>query len=95
LERAALGACLSGLLLNMPLLNRLDYARSVLRVGVDGVRAMQPGLQSNRTLKKKTASWWLSRIGDAVASLLADSLAGNTNIEVLDISYKVHMFQRS
>jgi Leucine Rich repeat len=49
-ESTSLGSCLFGLMQNMPQLNRLDCSHSVL--GVEGVRAFQPALQTNRTLKQ-------------------------------------------
>jgi hypothetical protein len=47
LEGGALGASLCGLVQNMPQLQRFDCRDCVLRV--EGVRALQPALRSNRT----------------------------------------------
>jgi Ran GTPase-activating protein (RanGAP) involved in mRNA processing and transport len=68
---------------NMPQLQRLDCSESALRV--EGVRALQPSLQANRTLKE--LSLWGCEIGNEGISVLADSLAGNTTIDILKIGY--------
>jgi hypothetical protein len=82
-EDVALGSCLSGLLLNIvPQLQHLGLSFGDL--DVEAVRAFQPGLQTNRSLKQ------LSLVGcshgDESFRLIADALVGNTTIEYLDIS---------
>jgi hypothetical protein len=84
LKGAALGACLSGLLQNMTQLQRLDCYGYHLRV--EGVRAVQPGLQSNRTLKELTLDLYTN--GNDGIRLLADALAGNTTMDALSIVSK-------
>jgi Leucine Rich repeat len=85
LEGAVLGACLSGLLgTDMPLqLQRLDCIYS--RLGAEGVRALQPALQENRTLRKLNLT--CCRLEDDGIRIIADSLVGNTIMDVLDIGW--------
>jgi hypothetical protein len=81
LRGAVLGACFSGLMQNMPQLQRLECSG----LGVEGVRAFQPALQANRTLKELDLSQ--CEIGDEAIRLLANALTGNTTMEVLNISF--------
>jgi hypothetical protein len=74
LERAALGHCLARLMHNMAQLRRLECSHCYLEAA--GVRAFQPTLQSNRTLKELI----LKDI-----RLLADALVGDDTLEILDI----------
>jgi Ran GTPase-activating protein (RanGAP) involved in mRNA processing and transport len=67
---------------NMPQLQRLGCQYSNLTA--EGVRAFQPALQANRTLKELDLRG--CDIGDEGIRLLADALAGNRIMEVLDIS---------
>jgi hypothetical protein len=84
LDGAAFGTCLAGLFQNMPQLQRLDCTDCVLRV--EGVRAFQPALQVNKTLKELIL--WDCSIGNDGFRLIADALVGgrNTTINLLDIS---------
>jgi Leucine Rich repeat len=82
LQGRALGASLGGLLQNIPQLQRLFCADCALRV--EGVCAFQPALQMNRTLKE--LSLMECSIGNTGVLRLADTLVGNTVMEVLDIS---------
>jgi Leucine Rich repeat len=50
-----------------------------------GVRAIQPGLQVNRTLRELDLS--SCGIGDDGIRLIADALVGNTTMDSLHISY--------
>jgi Leucine Rich repeat len=81
LEGAELGASLSSLMQNMPQLHRLDCVSCVLRE--EGVRALQPALQANRTLKDLSFSW--CGIQDGGVRLIADALVGNATMDTLDI----------
>jgi Leucine Rich repeat len=83
LEYAALGNSLSGLMQNMPQLQRLSCSCTI-NLCMEGVRALQPGLRNNQTLKE--LNLFYCRIGDEGIRLIADALVGNTIIEVLDIS---------
>jgi Ran GTPase-activating protein (RanGAP) involved in mRNA processing and transport len=78
---AALGACLSGVLQNMPQLHRLDCPNCHL--GAEGVRALQSNLQANRTLRE--LSLVNTRLGDEGVSLLADALVRNTTVQEINI----------
>jgi hypothetical protein len=80
LEGIAVGTSLCGLLQNMPQLHRLRYSSSLT---VEGVRALQPGLRNNHTLKQLGLR---CAIGDAGIRLVADALVGNTTMLELDIS---------
>jgi hypothetical protein len=83
LRGAAFGNSLSGLLQNMSQLERLDSAFC----DWDGLtlRALLPGLRSNRTLKQLTLTgWWLR---DEGMRLCADALVGNTTMEVMGFRY--------
>jgi Ran GTPase-activating protein (RanGAP) involved in mRNA processing and transport len=53
-------------------------------LGVDGIRAMQPGLQSNPTLKELHLGRYT--LEDDGTRLLVDALVGNTIMELLNIS---------
>jgi hypothetical protein len=82
LPGSALGNSLSGLIQNMPQLQRLDlYGNNHL--GVEGVRALQPALRVNRTLKRLTLGWCL--LGDDGFRLVADALVGNTTLDLLNV----------
>jgi hypothetical protein len=81
----ALGAGLSGLLQNMPQLQRLDCAFSYFSPDNDGVMALQPGLRSNRTLKELVLHY--CGIQNAGLRLVVDALVGNAIIDVLDVSW--------
>jgi Ran GTPase-activating protein (RanGAP) involved in mRNA processing and transport len=83
LRGSALGNCLSGVLQHMPQLERLCCSWSALRV--EGIRALQPALQANRTLRALNLSH--SSIGNEGIRLIADSLVGNTTIEIFNIGY--------
>jgi Leucine Rich repeat len=81
---AAHGACLSNLMQNMTQLQLLQC--SGRHLGVEGVRAFQPGLRSNQSLRELS----LARCGiggDDGIRIIADSLVGNTIMNVLNISY--------
>jgi Leucine Rich repeat len=69
--------------LNMPQLQRL--ALPCMSLYANAIRALQPGLRSNRNLKEL----WLSNcsIRNEGLGLLVDALVGNTTMEILDISY--------
>jgi hypothetical protein len=82
LQDVALGDCVSGLLQNMPQLQRLDCSHCILHL--EGVRALQPGLRSSRSLKELFL--YSFDIGDEGIRLVADALVGNTTIEILDIN---------
>jgi Leucine Rich repeat len=82
LDGGALGNSLSGLLLNMPQLQRLNCWGN--RLGLEGVRTFQPALQANRTLKELDLSH--CRLGDDGIHVIADALVGNTTMERLYIS---------
>jgi hypothetical protein len=62
----------------MPQLQRLGLI-NVENLGVDGVRALQPGLHATRTALKQ-----LSLAGCSLR-LIADALVGNTTMESLNI----------
>jgi Ran GTPase-activating protein (RanGAP) involved in mRNA processing and transport len=66
----------------MPQLQKLDCCLSALNV--EGVRALQPGLRSNRSLKKLDLEY--CRLGDEGIRINADALVGNTRIESLDVN---------
>jgi Leucine Rich repeat len=80
---AVLGNSLSGLMQNMSQLQRLLLIDGNL--GVEGVRAFQPALQANRTLKELDLSY--CQLGDDGLHLLADALVGNAIMEFLNIIY--------
>jgi Leucine Rich repeat len=81
---AALGNALSALLQNTSQLQRLNCERSNHWFHSEGVRALQPGLRVNRTLKE--LDLYLCNLRDTGVHLLADALVdGNTAIQVLDI----------
>jgi Leucine Rich repeat len=80
-QGAAFGNSLSGMMEYMPQLQRLHCKDCVLHE--EGVRAMQPGLQVNRTLRK--LSLWNCGIGDAGSRLVADALVENTIIDIFDV----------
>jgi Leucine Rich repeat len=82
LRGSALGASLSGLMQSMPQLQRLYCTCRFLCV--EGVRACQPALQENRTLKELDLS--SCQLGDKGTRLIADALVGNTTLELLNIS---------
>jgi Leucine Rich repeat len=83
LSDAPLGYSLADLMQNMPQLQRLECSSCPLRV--EGVRALQPGLLSNRTLKE--LNLWNNDIRDEGVRLIADALVeNNTTIDILDIS---------
>jgi hypothetical protein len=66
---------------NMPQLQRLDlYGNNHL--GMEGVRALQPALRVNRTLKRSTLAW--CSLGDVGFRLVADALIGNTTMVLLN-----------
>jgi hypothetical protein len=78
---AALGTCLSALLQNMPQLHRLELNFYTS----DGIRAMQPGLRTNRSLKILDLS--CCAIDDKGLHLIVDALVGNTTIQVFSFAY--------
>jgi Leucine Rich repeat len=82
LHNADLGNSLCCILQNMPQLQLLECNGCELYD--DGIRAFQPGLQTNRTLKQLVLS--SCRIGDEGLRLLTDSLVENTIMEFLGIS---------
>jgi Leucine Rich repeat len=65
----------------MPQLQRFDCRDCVLRV--EGVRALQPALRSNRTLKQVNLS--SCQFGYGGIRLIADALVGNKTMDRLDI----------
>jgi Leucine Rich repeat len=65
----------------MPQLNQLNCAGSIL--WVEGVRAVQPALQTNRTLKILDLS--SCELRDDGIRLIADALVGNTVMDRLNI----------
>jgi Leucine Rich repeat len=81
LEGVALGTCLSNLMQNMPQLQCLICSQGDLRL--DGTRALQPGLRSNRTLKQLVIS--SCKLGDGGFRIVADALVGNTTMHRLSI----------
>jgi hypothetical protein len=52
-------------------------------LGVEGICALQPALQANRTLKQ--LHLFDCQINDECIRLLADAPVGNTTIEVFDV----------
>jgi hypothetical protein len=76
LRGAALGASLSSLMQNMTQLRRIHFSGDLR--GAEGVRAFQPGLQVNRTLRELDLRMCFIR--DDGVRLLADALDGNTTI---------------
>jgi Leucine Rich repeat len=82
LEGAALGNSVSRLIQNMPQLQRLSCLWSPLMA--EGIRAMQPGLCNNQTLKE--LDLYLCQISDEGVRALADALVGNTTMELLILS---------
>jgi hypothetical protein len=82
LNGAALGTQLSCLMQSMPQLQRLDCFLSHT-MHVEGVMALQPALQGNRTLRK--LSLCLCGIKDEGIRLVAEALVGNAILEMLDI----------
>jgi hypothetical protein len=64
---------------NMPQLHRLGCTKSSL--GVDGVRAFEPALRTNRLLKELDLS--ACRLGDEGIRLVVDGLGGNTTMNAL------------
>jgi Leucine Rich repeat len=81
LEGAARGNSLSGLMQNMPQLQRLKCCGD--RLVPESIRAMQPGLQTNRNLQFLDLSG--CNIVDDGLCLIVDALAGNTTMEVLNL----------
>jgi Leucine Rich repeat len=79
---AALGNLLSGLLRNMPQLQRWDCESNHLCA--EGVRSFQPVLRTNRTLRKLNLS--RCQVDDFGIRLIADALVGNTTMDTLDVS---------
>jgi hypothetical protein len=82
-EGAALGMSLYHILQDVPQLQRLNCTERFL--GVDGVRAFQPGLQADRTLKQLILS--ACGLKDEEIRLIADALVGNTTMELLDVTH--------
>jgi Leucine Rich repeat len=78
---AALGNSFSGILQNMPQLQRLDCFADLQ---VEGVRAMLPALRTNRTLKQLRL--YGCGLQDEGIRLIADALVGNSIIQALDVS---------
>lgn len=68
----------------MPQLQRLDCSYNNRNLRVEAVRAFQPALQENRTLRELDLSQ--CGFGDDVIRLISDSLVGNTTMEALNIS---------
>jgi hypothetical protein len=81
LEGGALGTCLGGLVQNMPQLQRLFCHECSLRL--EGVRAFQSGLRSNRSVKYLKLSD--CQLGDDCIRLIAEALVGNTKMDKLKI----------
>jgi hypothetical protein len=77
---SALGSSLSGLMRNMPQLQRLECRL----LSVEEVRAFQPGLQANQKLKELSFHCCYN-MGDEGIRLIADALVGNTTMDTLDI----------
>jgi hypothetical protein len=67
----------------MPQLQRLDCSDCALRV--EGIRALQPALRTNRTLRELNMS--ACRLGDGGIHILADALVGNSTMYVLNIRH--------
>jgi Leucine Rich repeat len=84
LDGAAAGTCLSSLMQNIPQLRRLYCSWNGLRLD-EGVRAMCPTLQVNRTLRE--LSLFECDIGDEGICLLVDALVGNTTLKALYITW--------
>jgi Leucine Rich repeat len=83
LQGVALGSSISGILQNMPQLQRLGFTEADLHV--DGVRAFQPALRSNRSLKEFRLRG--CHLKDDGFRLIADALVGNMTMEVVDVSW--------
>jgi hypothetical protein len=81
LHGVSLGSCLSGLLKNMPQLQRLNCYSNDMRL--EGVRAFQVALRANRTLKQLHLVRCL--LGDDCIRLIVDALVGNTIMDALNI----------
>lgn len=88
-EGAALCACLSSLSQNMPNLQRLECSECDALHVLEGVRAFQPALQSNRTLRELILTFFFVDLEMmAFASLMLDALSGNTTMaDALNIRY--------
>jgi hypothetical protein len=85
LEGSSLGTSLSVLLQNMPQLQRLGCYHN--RLFLEGLRAMQPALRANRTLKQ--LHLFEGHLDDECIRLLGDALVGNTTIELVDVAANV------
>jgi Leucine Rich repeat len=83
LQGIARGNPLFDLLQNIPQLQRLDLSGSALNI--DAIRAFQPALRVNRSLKQLHLE--NCALGDGGIRLIADALVGNTTIELLNIRY--------
>jgi Leucine Rich repeat len=84
LEEATLGNSLSGLMRANVIalqLHRLDCTCSSLRAA--GVRAFQPSLQTNRTMRELVL--YGCQLGNGGIRSIADALVGNTTMDVLNI----------
>jgi Leucine Rich repeat len=82
-RRVALGNFLSTLMQRTPPLQRLDCQWCALRA--NGIRALQPSLQANRTLVELDLS--SCELRDDGIRLLVDALVGNTTMELLHITH--------
>jgi Leucine Rich repeat len=80
-EGAMLTPCISDLMQNMPHLQRLHCSYSMLPL--EGVRAFQPVLRANRTLKQLHLEHCY--LGDEGTRLFADALVGNTTMDALNL----------
>jgi hypothetical protein len=81
LEGSAFGNSLSGLMQNMPQLQRLNCYGNHLRA--EGVLAFQPALRANRTLKQLDLGGCL--LEDGGLCFVADALVSNTTMELLNL----------
>lgn len=81
LSRVSLGVCLSGLLQNNTTLRRLECPGSLSPASL---RALQPSLRVNRSLKELNLSD--CHLGDEEIRLVVDALDGNVVFDSLDIS---------
>jgi Leucine Rich repeat len=83
LDGAVYGNCISGLLLNMPQLQRLELFHDL---DTEAIRALQPGLRTTNRNNLTILDLSYSRMRDEGLHVLVDALVGNTTIKELNIS---------